>query len=117
MVMVMRACALAWLVRVVRLAVLGMAVAPQHEFLEYEETEDAAENGERRLVCVALVESVRDHFEKGGAEQRADGKRHEHRNPTRAQVEREGGQRRGKDAAGQARGEDPAERHGGGDST
>jgi hypothetical protein len=103
--------------RIMSFAVLGVAVAPQHELFQDEEAEDAAEDRDRRLVRVALAEGVRDHLEEGGAEQSADGERHQHRDPARAQIEREGGERHGERAAGHACAEDPAERHGGGDST
>ena len=106
------------LVRIVHLAVLGVAVAPQQQLLQHEEAEDAAEDRERRLVRVARLEGVRNHLEERRAEQRADGERHQHRDPGCAQRRaRTAASAGGERAAGDARSEDPAERHGGGDST
>src|SRR3954464_15156466 len=109
----------AFIVRTVHFASLGMAMAPEQQFLEHEEHEDSAEDGRRRLARVAALERVRNHFEERRSEQRSDREGNQCGYPARSQEQRERREPGGKRSADEAGGEDPAERrrHGAGDST
>ena len=76
--------------RVVRLALLDVAVAPQHQLFQHEERQDAGEYGARDLLdAVGHAEGVGQDFEEHGAEQRAHRVADEDRHPGYARVERE----------------------------
>ena len=98
-------------VRVVHLAVLGVAVAPEQQLLQHEEREDAAQDGSRGRMRIAAFEGVRNDFQERRAEQRADGKGHQHRHPRCAQQQRKRRQPGGQRATNYTSREDPAERH------
>ena len=93
-------------VRVVHLAVLGVAVPPEQQLFQHEKREDADQDREARLPR-RFLERVGNHLEERRAEQRTDGVRDEHRNPRRAQRQRERGERGGERAADKACEEDP----------
>ena len=97
--------------------VLVVRVAPQQQLLEQEEYEDAAEDRPGDRMPLAVLEGLRDHFEKGSAEQRTDGVRHQRMDPRGAQEKRERRRTYGKHSAGDACSHDPCERHGGRDCT
>jgi hypothetical protein len=99
----------------VPLAMVVVAMPPQHQFLQHEEAEDAGQDDRGRRAGLAVrLDGVGQHLEEGGAEQRADGVADQVRHPAAARRQREerGGQH-GEGAAGERGDEDPGEyRHG-----
>ena len=69
-------------VMVVGLAVLDMAMPPQHELLQNEEREDTCEHrGKQRLNVPGAADRVREDLQEDRAEQSTDCKAHERRHP------------------------------------
>ena len=96
-------------VRVVDVRVVAVRVTPQHELLEQEEREQAGEHGDHHALGAAVFERVRQELEEHGAEQRADGERHESRDPRRMQRQRARRGERREHAAGERRDDDLGE--------
>ncbi len=97
--------------RIVALALFDVGGAPQHQFFQDEENKYAAEDGGGDAAHAhGAFERMRQQFEKGRAEQGADGVADEHRDPSGARAQRE--QRRAGDRqhpAQEARGADPGQ--------
>ena len=65
-------------VRVVRLAILDVAMAPQHQFLQYKESEYSRQHGCRqRVKILRALESAGENFQERGAQQRPDRETHQ----------------------------------------
>jgi hypothetical protein len=58
--------------RLVRLAMVVVAMSPEHQFFKYEEKQDAEQDGRRHSVRFAMLQGVRQDFQKGGTKQRTD---------------------------------------------
>ena len=55
-----------------RLAVVMMAMAPEHQFFEHEERQDAKQHGRCRSMHISVRQGVRQNFQKGSPEQGTD---------------------------------------------
>jgi len=81
--------------RDVSLAMIDMAVSPQHQFLQDEKQHDAEQDGGRSIFdTLGQLESVRQYFQECRPEQGANGIADQHRHPGRAQHQRERGRAR-----------------------
>jgi hypothetical protein len=74
--------------RLMRFALLDVAVAPQHEFFQHKENQDAGENSRRYpLGALGHAKRVRQNIEEHRAEQRTDRKADQYRHMRGARVE------------------------------
>ena len=64
-----------------------MAMPPQHQLFQHEEHQDAEQDGRRHAVRVAVLQRMRQDFQKSRAEQRADGIGDQHIDALRASRE------------------------------
>ena len=94
--------------RVMRFAMVVVAMAPQHQFFQHEESQDAEQDRRRHAVRIAVLERVRQDLEKSRAEKGTDRIGNQHIDMVRA--DRDGQRRRGghaQHATGQRNGDDP----------
>ena len=69
-----------WL-RIVRFAVIVMAMSPEHQLFQHKENQDAEEDRRRRIVDIAgVLKGVRQDFEENCAEESPDRVRNHNRN-------------------------------------
>ncbi len=69
------------LLRVVDVVIVSVGVTPQHELFQQEEREQADQHGDHHALRSAIFERMRQELEEDGPQERADGKRHQSRNP------------------------------------
>ena len=94
--------------RVVCFAMVVMAMAPQHQLFQQEEGQDAKQNRRRHTMRIAALERMRQDFQEGGPEQRADRVGNQHIDAVR--TDRDGQRRRdghAQYATSQRNGDDP----------
>ena len=71
--------------RLVRLAMIVVTMAPENQLFQDEENQDAGQHGSRHAVRLAMFKGVRQDFQKRGAEQGANGIGDQHADAMRAQ--------------------------------
>jgi hypothetical protein len=79
---------------VVRLAMIVVAVPPEDQFFQHEEDHDAEQDGCRHAMRIAMFQRVRQDFQEGRAEQRADRVGNQHIDTMRADRNAQGRRRR-----------------------
>jgi hypothetical protein len=94
--------------RLMRLAMIVMAMTPKDQFFENKEKQDTEQDGCRHFVRVTVLQRMRNNLKKSRTQQSTDRIRNQHADPMRANSHTQRGCRSdAQNAAGQRYGNDP----------
>ena len=93
---------------IMRLAMIVVTMAPENQLFEHEENQDTEQHGSRHFVRLAMLQRMRQDFQEGSTEQRADRVGNQDIDPMHAHRKAQyGSSDHAQCAAGQRHGDDP----------